>query len=140
MSTAMPRPGRWISPGHAGLVGSPATKQLHRSVPPEMDATCTPSGNDSTAHAFVSGDSGEPVEQIVRSAGSDACSFGTNPAFRTESRYFADTPRSVSPWAWARSVSASGPGWNGDPSYSTAVAPEAGTDASQFHIIQPAVV
>ena len=33
-----------------------------------------------------------------------------------------------------------GSGWNGEPSYSTIVAPVASTLASQFHIIQPHVV
>src|SRR4051794_30449198 len=109
MSTAMPRPGRWISPAYTGLVGSPATKQLHRSVPPEIDAMCTEAGNAPAAQVFVSGDRGEPVEQIVRSEDSGAWSFGTKPAFRTESRYLAETPSSVRSCVWARSVSASGP-------------------------------
>jgi hypothetical protein len=40
-STAMPRPGAWISPRQTGAVGSPSTKQETMSVPPEMEARCT---------------------------------------------------------------------------------------------------
>ena len=39
-----------------------------------------------------------------------------------------------------RSNSRSAPGWAGEPSYSTAAAPQASVEASQFHIIQPVVV
>ena len=35
--TAMPRAGRWISPARTTPVGSPPTKQPHRSVPPEIE-------------------------------------------------------------------------------------------------------
>ena len=40
-STAMPSIGPWISPAQTGRVGSPPTKQPHRSVPPEIDARWT---------------------------------------------------------------------------------------------------
>ena len=44
------------------------------------------------------------------------------------------------PSSSTRSKSRSGPGANGEPSYSTTVAPEASAETSQFHIIQPVVV
>jgi hypothetical protein len=59
---------------------------------------------------------------------------------RTESRNFAETPRMSTCSSAARSKSAAGPGWNGEPSKSTSVASLASPEASQFHIIQPVVV
>ena len=144
-STAMPSAGPWISPACTGRVGSPPTKHPHRSVPPEIDARCRPSGDAagataSATHSNDSGDSGEPVEASVRSDDRSAASAGRYPVCSTASRYFADTPRKVSDSSATRSQRRSGPGWNGLPSYSTVVAPDAGTVASQFHIIQPQVV
>ena len=51
----------------------------------------------------------------------------------------AEVPNSVTPCSSARSKRADG-GCDGDPSYRIRVAPEASPEASQFHIIQPAVV
>ena len=42
-STAMPNVGPWISPACTGNVGSPPTKEPHRSVPPDIDARWTSS-------------------------------------------------------------------------------------------------
>src|SRR3954468_24637624 len=52
----------------------------------------------------------------------------------------ADVPNSVRSTSSARSNNVVGDGYVGDPSYTTAVASLASTDASQFHIIQPVVV
>jgi hypothetical protein len=65
---------------------------------------------------------------------------GWRPALASASRYLADTPSRLMPSSSTRSNSRSGPGANGEPSYSTTVAPEASAETSQFHIIQPVVV
>ena len=54
--------------------------------------------------------------------------------------YFADVPKKVKRSAAAYSKSAASLGWNGEPSKSISVAPEASAETSQFHIIQPRVV
>ncbi len=38
---SMPSAGPWISPGYTGEKGLPSMKQPMRSVPPEMEASCT---------------------------------------------------------------------------------------------------
>ncbi len=65
---------------------------------------------------------------------------GSSPAFAAASRYFALVPNSVTRSRSARSHRTPGAGWNGEPSYSTTVAPQASAETSQFHIIQPSVV
>ena len=118
-------------PGASDVIGYFGERLAALGVPPEIDARWTPAGNDSTAQVFVSGDRGDPVDAIVRSDDRAACSRGTKPSLRSESRYFADVPKNVSSSRSIRSVNAAGPGWNGEPSYNTAVAPEAGTEARQ---------
>jgi hypothetical protein len=54
--------------------------------------------------------------------------------------YFADVPKNVQRSAAAYSNNTAGEGWNGEPSKSISVAPDASAETSQFHIIQPSVV
>ena len=65
---AMPSVGPWISPAYTGRVGSPPTKQPHRSVPPLIDDRCTSAFIASYTHRKPSSLSGEPVLHTVRSA------------------------------------------------------------------------
>ena len=91
-------------------------------------------------HANRSVDSGEPVDEIVRSESSRCETRGSRPTLAHSSRYLALVPNIVTRSASMTSHSAVGPGWNGDPSYETTVAPVASALTTQFHIIQPVVV
>ena len=84
-----------------------------------------------------SGDSGEPVEVMVRSVSSRCVRRGDRPRLAVASMNPAEVPKRVMPSASVRSNSRTG---SGAPSYSTTVASLARADISQFHIIQPAVV
>ena len=64
MAIAQPTAGAWISPAHTGLVGSPVTSPPHRSVPPDLESTCTSDSHDTANRAAV-GESGAPVLPIV---------------------------------------------------------------------------
>ena len=125
ISTAMPSAGPWISPLYTGRFGLPPTKAPHRSVPPLIEARCTSGWTASYTHAKPSADSGEPVEQIVRSDDRSRPSTGRTADFIAVSISFADTPSSVTRSAAASSNIAAGDGHVGLPSYSTTVAPGA---------------
>ena len=139
-SMSRPRPGRWISPRRTGEVGSPATRQPHRSVPPEIEAKCTSALTLEYTQSNPSAASVEPVEVMVRRDDRSWVAPGRMPALLQASTNFADVPNRVMPVSSIRSKRRSGPGCAGEPSYSTAAAPQASVDASQFHIIQPVVV
>ena len=94
----------------------------------------------SYTYSKPSATSGEPVEQMVRSSASRWVSRGDAPPFAQLSRNFAEVPNKLMPSASHRSKRRSRRGWAGEPSYTTIVAPDASADASQFHIIHPAVV
>ena len=139
-STARPSAGTWISPACTGNIGLPITRQPQRSVPPEIDARWRSDLIASYTNRNPSGDSVEPVEANVRTVPRSWVSVGRIPAFAHASRNFADVPKKVTPTSSARSKSRFASGYVGAPSNSTSVAPVASPDASQFHIIQPAVV
>ena len=67
-------------------------------------------------------------------------SFGCIPVFFSASMYFAEVPKCVIFSADAKSHRMRPRCRNGEPSYSSSVAPDASPVASQFHIIQPHVV
>src|SRR6266542_3275373 len=88
----------------------------------------------------LSGAHGDPVDVIVLTDARECVSAGRSPAFATASMYFADVPKSVIPVSSAKSKRTLPSGWNGEPSNSRIVAPDASAVTSQFHIIQPSVV
>ncbi len=136
----MPSARHCASPRYTGSVGLPAAKQPAMSVPPEIDESSTSRLMPSYTKSKLSGASTEPVERIVFSDERSCVRLGSRPDLRTASRYLAEVPNTVTRSRSARSQSTRSLGWNGEPSKSTSVAPDASPVASQFHIIQPQVV
>ena len=87
-----------------------------------------------------SGASGDPVRPSCRTRERSATSRGTTPAFIAACTKAALVPKNVVPVRSASCHSASGPGWAGLPSYSTAAAPTERTPSAMFHITHPVVV
>ena len=90
-----PSAGRCISPRRTGAVGSPATRQPHRSVPPEIDARCTSAFTLAYTQSNPSATSVEPVDVMVRSDDRSWVAAGRMPALRQASMNFAEVPNSV---------------------------------------------
>src|SRR2546421_10302287 len=85
-STFAPSARQEISPAYTGSSGTPPTKAVHTSVPPDTLASSTSSPTDSYTQRKPSGGSGAPVEPTplirLRSATFD----GSMPALRQDSR------------------------------------------------------
>jgi len=110
------------------------------SVPPEIDDRHRSCLMSRYTYSEFSGSSGEPVEVIMRSLPSLYLARGLTPNFSAADRYLALVPKMLRPSSSAMRHRMSCVGWNGEPSYSSSVAPTARLDTSQFHIIQPQVV
>jgi hypothetical protein len=88
----------------------------------------------------LSGDSGEPVDRIVRSFGKLHSTTGRTLSFSHAARKRGLVPKISTRSRSAMRQSTRGSGCSGEPSYNTTVAPIASPLISQFHIIQPHVV
>ena len=140
-STSMPRPRHCSSPRHTGSVGAPSAKHDTMSVPPEIDDR-----QQVVLHALV-----DVVEALrrQRAAGRE------HRAHAAELEVLARDERDLllrvdvlrrgaevrHPLRVGQRPQSMRPrSTNGEPSYSSSVAPAARPDTSQFHIIQPQVV
>src|SRR3954470_16194619 len=115
-SSATPRYGADNSPGHTGTVGTPPMNADTTSVPPLIDATCTPLPTLSRNHSDDDDGSDDPVMPTVRSADRSCSRRGTAPALAHPSTYPGLVPNTVAPMRAAISQRASGRGADGLPS------------------------
>src|SRR5579859_503824 len=116
ISTAMPRPRHWSSPGYTGSVGLPRAKQEMMSVPPEMEDRQTFALMSRYTYSELSGKSGEPVEVTVRRRARAYLAPGRTPNFSAADRYLALVPKMLMPSSSAMRHRMSRPGWKGEPS------------------------
>src|SRR5262245_56633424 len=91
-STRAPSARQEVSPSYTGSSGQPPRNPVHRSVPPDSDASST-SPTFSYTQRKPSGGSGAPVEPTPRSAPRSATSRGTIPARRQASTNGAEVPK-----------------------------------------------
>src|SRR3954451_10164916 len=115
-SIAAPRARPCSSPSYTGSVGTPPTKALTTSVPPEVENSQVSAPTCSYTHRNPSGDNGEPVEPTAASAERSRPAAGSTPAFMHAPMYDALVPKVVMRVRAAKSHSTSSDGYPGDPS------------------------
>jgi hypothetical protein len=87
--TFAPRQRQAITPSVTGSSGTPPTKPVQTSVPPDSDCSCRSAPTCSYTQSKPSGGSGAPVEPMARML---PCA-GDSPAFRQASRKGAEVPK-----------------------------------------------
>src|ERR1700733_1352832 len=138
--TAQPSARHCSSPSYTGSNGQPATNAVHTSVPPLVENSHTSLFTCSYTQRKLSGDIGEPVAPIARSAIKSKSRAGSIPAFSQLANRPGLTPMQVIRVRSASSHSTFRSGCAGLPSYNTIAASDNRQPTRKFHIIQPVVV
>ena len=139
-STLAPRHLHCISPAYTGSRSQEPTNPVQRSVPPLNEPSSKSDPTLSYTHSNPSGESGEPVDPRLLILEVSKSRPGSTPAFMHAYMNGAAVPKYVTPASSANLQSAFMSGYDGSPSYSTAVAPCSKPPIRKFHIIQPVVV
>ena len=115
-STFAPSDRACSSPRYTGSVGTPPTKAVQTSVPPDIEKSHVSRPSASYTQSNPSGESGDPVDPTDVRLDSVRPARGSTPPLLQAAMYPADVPKQVTPASSARSQSVPRSGCPGLPS------------------------